>query len=1256
MINPPSHINESDWNEWVAGSGIDPKLTSLSIISISGHTPHEYLLYGLGPSERRNGGILREKWLRRFAHLFNGGWWCRIINVLTGEEDIWGCFKPYTPHIYEEKPIKYEHPPKVPTKIFALPIPLDLWKAIASRHNLTLPENIAVTPEGRAIGFWQWLINNPCIPIIITEGAKKAGIIITTEYVGIALPGIYGGYRQPKNKKGEKIGDPYLIPELSIFAHPDREIIFCFDNDNKPETIKNVRTAIAKTGLLLEQAGCKVSVITWDYLPFKGVDDLIVAKGEKYFHQLYENRISLANFNRGRKVVEIAAWKEEQKALRDITWKRLTSLTVKPWLEVCTPNLEEIKLENILERGHIYLLLAAKGTGKTNTAKSIIEQFTNIYAWFNRIALGREECHKLGLTYKDDLGTFQGFLKTGFCANSGYQFNPSRLQNNGLFFGDESDQVLGYMFESICNKNGIRPAILKAFTAQLSAAIHGEGMGLFMSADNTDIEYEFLKAIAPPGCEVRVIVNTYQPPRGEVIFDNAEKPDGSIADLMENLKNNIPCFVIDDIKNGVKGCKSIAEYIRKTQPEIADRIVEINSDTSGSETIIEYLKNINEMSKETLLLISSPSVISGISIINGHFQRGYGFFNGILTTKESSQSLVRVRGLKQLNVWAAPKGFTWAANGGLTPSAIKEYYLKNYQQNSKYLSSFDLNYDPIKDEWESPWFELFCKYAAYRNLSMTDLRQRLKESLEAEGYTIIEKEETYENLTRELQETWGKINLAEAHAVAQANILDDDQLKLLQDSNKAPTIEQKRDITKTLLLKRYGQEFIDKVTYVDKVTGETLTGYKALYLKDDGGKWYRQLKQLYYLLAPESEAIANDHKREKQQKFYGSRFAGDITWNARKRKCRTFLGIDKLITPDWTSPRDYWALAAKAKKHHTQVKETINLSVKRLTSSQIYTELMRQLGVELESQWAREKLPNGRRYKNRRITEESWELSQLFIAHQFQYRFQTEEKENPQDRRKDVLKEEETQITPPSNLYKNTGGGDQAQTSTPSSNEAQSTSYITDSKAINKEDKQSLDQFVQIDPLSSPIKENPQERMEQKNSLEETENQITPPSNLYKNTGGGDQSQTSAPYPNEPEETEGKIPPKKPTDLDNKDREEKSTPIDTLDTEEASADLGSISSTKETEETNEKIAEITSTEKGSEEKLIEIDPLDTDEAIADLADFLNMVEEAEQLAIFQEISTPSRLKRACRLLPKDKIRQIREFAIFNFKKRNSGLP
>lgn len=232
----------------------------------------EFLLYGLGDDDRRNDGRLRDKYLRQYSHLDHGGWWCAGLDILTFKPSLWGCLKPNSPREFEGKPIKYEHPPKVPTEAFFL---------------------------GEA-DYWMGVIDNPKQPIIITEGAKKTASLLSAGYCAVGLPGIFGGYRTPKNDQGEKIGDPYLIPQMEAIAQKGREIIFCFDNDAKPKTIRNVRIAVERTAKLFRARGCKVTVMSWgyDFPELKGIDDVHFAHGPEAVKHLFEQRQSVTAWKR----------------------------------------------------------------------------------------------------------------------------------------------------------------------------------------------------------------------------------------------------------------------------------------------------------------------------------------------------------------------------------------------------------------------------------------------------------------------------------------------------------------------------------------------------------------------------------------------------------------------------------------------------------------------------------------------------------------------------------------------------------------------------------------------------------------------------------------------------------------------------------------------------------------------------------------------------------------------------------------------
>lgn len=144
------------------------------------------------------------------------------------------------------------------------------------------------------IGFWQWVKDNPRISIIITEGAKKAASLLSAGYAAIALPGIYGGYRNDD-------GNCQLILQLEVLCAANREFVFAFDSDKKLKTKEHVTQAIVNTGKLIQKKGCKASVIEWDADLGKGVDDLLVSKGADYFELLFEERLRLKDYEESKK-------------------------------------------------------------------------------------------------------------------------------------------------------------------------------------------------------------------------------------------------------------------------------------------------------------------------------------------------------------------------------------------------------------------------------------------------------------------------------------------------------------------------------------------------------------------------------------------------------------------------------------------------------------------------------------------------------------------------------------------------------------------------------------------------------------------------------------------------------------------------------------------------------------------------------------------------------------------------------------------
>jgi hypothetical protein len=194
--------------------------------------------------------------LERYESVCKGGWWVSGLDPLNAWERCnWGQFKPDQPRVDPEKgkPIKYEAPAKtVPRGIFLDTGELGYWERVTS--------------------------SNYQDPLVITEGAKKAGALLSAGYAAIALVGVNAGYRV-KDDSGNKT-DPYLCDDLAAVIKPGHSVYLAFDQDSKIDTRIKVKKALNKLAALLVKAGATVRICKWSPKEGKGVDDFIAGGGD----------------------------------------------------------------------------------------------------------------------------------------------------------------------------------------------------------------------------------------------------------------------------------------------------------------------------------------------------------------------------------------------------------------------------------------------------------------------------------------------------------------------------------------------------------------------------------------------------------------------------------------------------------------------------------------------------------------------------------------------------------------------------------------------------------------------------------------------------------------------------------------------------------------------------------------------------------------------------------------------------------------
>lgn len=200
---------------------------------------------------------------RRWKHSTDlvPGWAVAGVDPKTGERTFKGAqYKP------DKAPIDPET--KKPRKYFS-------------------PARIALSPlflEMEDAEYWAKLIFNTSAPIVLTEGAKKAGSVLSQGIPCISIPGVTTGGKLAR-----------LRPELELYCRYGRTIYLAFDRDiiAKPQ----VAQALHNLGRMIAAKGAMVYVLEWDN-DRKGIDDFIAAGGDIH------RRIELAK--------TLEEWKAEQ--------------------------------------------------------------------------------------------------------------------------------------------------------------------------------------------------------------------------------------------------------------------------------------------------------------------------------------------------------------------------------------------------------------------------------------------------------------------------------------------------------------------------------------------------------------------------------------------------------------------------------------------------------------------------------------------------------------------------------------------------------------------------------------------------------------------------------------------------------------------------------------------------------------------------------------------------------------------------------
>ncbi|MGI8502054.1 MAG: VapE domain-containing protein [Hassallia sp.] len=257
----PSHIDNHHYQEWL-NSGVKEEIICKNIKSY--HDPVEV------------DKLLNRNNKSRWKHSDNlvPCWAVSGVDPMTDESTLTGVqVKPDTPQNKEGKILKYLGASSY------TPTPLFLDTGIKE--------------------YWKGIIDDKTEPVLLGEGAKKAGAALSIGHAMISIPGV-----STCRKKGR------LHPSLDLFAGFGRVFYLAFDNDVMSK--KPVQTALLAMGRELSATGSKVMVVCLPPGELKGVDDFIAARGEEAFNDLVTSALTIEEWHEQIK----ETWREQLEEIK----------------------------------------------------------------------------------------------------------------------------------------------------------------------------------------------------------------------------------------------------------------------------------------------------------------------------------------------------------------------------------------------------------------------------------------------------------------------------------------------------------------------------------------------------------------------------------------------------------------------------------------------------------------------------------------------------------------------------------------------------------------------------------------------------------------------------------------------------------------------------------------------------------------------------------------------------------------------------
>jgi len=606
-------------------------------------------------------------------------------------------------------------------------------------------EKVSITfLENEDSGFWQWVLDTPQVPLVITEGAKKAAAILTAGFAAVALPGVYNWGDKRNNNKTE------LHPDLKAIAADKREIYLAFDRDAKRITRKNVSKQISKFASVLKRAGCKVLVCDWLPEQGKGADDFIVNGGD------------FGDIVRGALTHEF--WSVRQ--YRELTYDRA----------IIVPETQQYLGDIPLPHHKLIGIKAPKGTGKTELICQYVAMAKQwgipVLVITHRVQLAKALAQRFGIEHIDNVGDeaselgiskrllashgVQGGAIDGIalCTDSlrsgaKLSFNPEDWKD-ALVVIDEAEQVCWHTLQAATDVRNYRVEVLGNLSSLFEYILspNSKGKIILSDADLSDPTVDRVLGHAPKadpdiGIEETVpyiIESRYRGGGYDAYFYSEPSPEMWLSSALYQAEKGERILMMTGGQKVTStwGTQTLEGLVKQQLPKL--RVLRIDAETVANPQhpayrIVEHLERLRNFD----FVIVSPTFETGISIdIKGHFHAVYLASFGLQTADAVRQALIRLRELVPRHIWvsSSAKALGKIGNGSLYPSSLLKGERKKSSFTLKYLQMADAEFSDNDDEVISVNQKQWAQYAARINADNAYYRRAIMVGLAEEGHRV----------------------------------------------------------------------------------------------------------------------------------------------------------------------------------------------------------------------------------------------------------------------------------------------------------------------------------------------------------------------------------------------------------------------------------------------------------------------------------------------------------------------------------------